>query len=60
LEETVAVCGLGCYESGAFLATEERDGDLMSNLYYWIREPKSPQAKRPEAYLWRMLEMRVW
>ena len=51
MEETVAFCGLGCHECGAFLVMKEMDGDLVSDRYYWIREPKSPQAKRPEAYL---------
>jgi hypothetical protein len=30
----------------------------MSDRCYGIKEPKTPQAKRSEAYLWRMLEMR--
>jgi hypothetical protein len=33
------------------LVMKEMDGDLMSDLYYWMRELKFPQAKRPEAYL---------
>ena len=54
------MCGLGCHEYGAFWGTEERDGDLVSDRCDWIGEPKTSQAKRPEAYLWRMLEMSVW
>lgn len=60
MKEMIAVCGLGCHECGAFLTIAERDGNLVSGRCYWIREPKTPQAKRPEAYLWRMLEMSVW
>jgi hypothetical protein len=30
------------------------------NAIVWDYEPKTPQANRPEAYLWRMLEMSVW
>jgi hypothetical protein len=54
----IAVCGLRCQKCGAILGIKERDGDLMSDRYYRIREPKTSQAKRPVAYLWRMLEMR--
>ena len=60
MKEMIAFCGLDCHDCGAFLATEKRDGDLVSDRYYWIRERKVPQAKRPEAYLWRMFEMSIW
>jgi len=42
LSEMVAVCGLDCNECGAFLAIKERDGNLVSDRYFWIREPKTP------------------
>lgn len=44
----------------SLFAIKERHGDLAADRCYWIREPKTSQAKRPEAYLWRMLEMSVW
>jgi hypothetical protein len=56
----IAVCGLDCSECEAIFGLREKDGDLVSNRYYWIGRPKTPQLKRPEAYLWRMLEMSVW
>jgi hypothetical protein len=58
LKEIIAFCGLECHECGAFLATKKRDGNLASDRYYWIMEPKTSQAKRPEAYLWGMHDMR--
>jgi len=41
-EEMIVFCGLERHEYGAFFAIKERDGDLMSDRYYWISEPKTP------------------
>jgi len=60
LNEMIAACGSGCYECGAILAIKEGDGALVTDRYYRIRRPKTAQDNRPEAYLWRMLEMSVW
>jgi len=42
LKEMIAFSGLDCNECGAFLAIKERDGNLVSDRYFWIREPKTP------------------
>jgi hypothetical protein len=42
LKQMITVCGFDCHECGAFLAIKERDGNLVSDRYFWIREPKTP------------------
>jgi len=37
----IAFFGLDCHASVVFLAIKERDGDPMSDRYYWIREPEN-------------------
>ena len=45
----VAVCGLGCHECGAFFAIKERDGDVVSDRYYWSKIEKKRDVRAERA-----------